>query len=120
MKTTGPFATILVSALIFLVLAFNTLAAEQTARWIGQANGLWADSANWDIGTFPRNVGNSVFDVMGSYRPGLWAAIPVCAAGAVLFATLGKYRDFGEIVTPASDPAAPDPEGGPSRVAAGA
>ena len=35
---------------------------------------------------------NYAFDVTGSYRQGMWSAIPICAVGAVLFFTLGKYR----------------------------
>lgn len=40
-------------------------------------------------------LANLVYDQVQSYGPVLWGALPLFALGALLFATLGPYPDFG-------------------------
>lgn len=53
---------------------------------------------------------NHVYDVTGSYAPAIWAFIPTCVVGSLLFFTLGRYPDFGEKGLP-SDTTKTDPLG---------
>ena len=44
--------------------AVNLLAAQHSARWIGQTDGAWSNPANWDIGQVPNNTLSDTYDVI--------------------------------------------------------
>ena len=74
-------------------------------RSFGVLFGVVGSTLGLAIGLGPTLL-NHVYDVTGSYVPAIWAFIPTCVVGSLLFFTLGRYPDFGEKGLPSDSPKA--------------